>query len=82
MHNLAIIAVDDLKAFVAENHIKNEVWNTKQASEYLKCSPTTVKKYAESGVIPGAKVGSDWRFSSIALFKYVAKEERSVANDN
>ena len=72
MHNLAIISVDDLKVFVSEQAIKNEVWDTKKAAKYLDVSVETVKKQARNKEIPAVKIGSDWKFSSIALYRFVA----------
>lgn len=71
--NLALVSLDDLEALVAKQAIKNEVLSTKEAADYLKCSIAQVKKQAAEGTIPAAKVGSEWRFSSIALFEYVSK---------
>lgn len=71
--NLALVSLDDLEVFVAKQTIKNEVWSSKQAADYLGCSVAQVKKQASEGIIPGAKIGVEWKFSSIALFEYVSK---------
>ena len=74
MTNLALVNLDDLKILLAENELKNEIWETEKAAEYLKISVSHLKAQARSGVIPGQKIGDGWRFSSIALYKLVAKE--------
>ncbi|HIF3810393.1 excisionase family DNA-binding protein [Enterococcus faecium] len=71
MEQLALVNLSDLKAYLAESEIANEVWDTKQAAEYLKTTTRTLTKDAESGKIPAAKVGREWRFSSIALYQYL-----------
>ncbi|MHC5249816.1 helix-turn-helix domain-containing protein [Enterococcus sp. LJL90] len=74
MTNLALVNLDDLKILVAENDIPNEVWNSKQASEYLTISVPTLIKEAEQGKVPGVRIGKDWKFSSLALYEYVANK--------
>lgn len=71
MEQLALVNLSDLKASLAESEIANEVWDTKQAAEYLKTTTRTLTEDAESGKIPAAKVGREWRFSSIALYQYL-----------
>lgn len=71
MTNLALLSLEDLKIMLAENEIKNEVWDAKRAADYLNIGPQTLKKEAAAGNIPGVKVGDKWRFSSLALYKYL-----------
>ncbi|HAQ7554490.1 excisionase family DNA-binding protein [Enterococcus faecium] len=71
MEQLALVNLSALKASLAESEIANEVWDTKQAAEYLKTTTRTLTKDAESGKIPAVKVGREWRFSSIALYQYL-----------
>lgn len=70
--NLAVVNMDELRVLVAENSIKNEIWDSAQAAEYLKVTVTTVKAQASAGLVPGIKIGKNWRFSSIALYRHVA----------
>lgn len=51
-----------------------EVVTTGEAAVYLRVSRPTVTKYAEQGVIPGRKVGDQWRFFRDDLRKFM--EER------
>ncbi|NKC66735.1 helix-turn-helix domain-containing protein [Vagococcus fluvialis] len=75
VQSLALVSLDDLLCFVAKQSIKNEVWNSKQAADYLGCSVAQIKKQAAEGKIPGVKLGVEWRFSSIALFEFVSGKE-------
>lgn len=75
--NIAIVSLDDLKLLLAENEIKNEVWDTEQAANYLRLAVSTVKRQAAKGTIPAVKIGDKWKFSSIALYEFVAKKERN-----
>lgn len=75
MSNLVIVNLDELKAVMSEQAIPNEIWNSKKAASFLTISIPTLIKEAENGNIPGVKIGKDWKFSSIALYKYVAKIE-------
>ncbi|MDN6663170.1 MAG: helix-turn-helix domain-containing protein [Tetragenococcus koreensis] len=77
MTNLALVDLDDLKVLIAESEVKNEVWNTQQAANYLNVSRATLTRAASKGEVPAVKFGSDWRFSSIALFKYVSNKEQA-----
>ena len=73
MTNLALVNLEDLKMLVVEQSLQNEVWNSKQAADFLTTSVPTLLKETEKGNIPGVKIGKDWKFSSIALYKYVAR---------
>lgn len=72
MQTLVLVNMDDLRKLLAEKQIKNELWNLDEASEYLKCSRATLAKQAAKGLVPACKVGTDWKFSSIALFHLVS----------
>lgn len=76
MTNLALVNIEDLKVIMAESEIKNEVWNCEEAAKYLKVSKPTLTREATKGTVPGVKVGSDWRFSSIALYEHVSKNKK------
>lgn len=71
MTNLTLVNLDDLKVLLAENEIKNEVWESKKAADYLDISVPTLHKLAEDGEVPGKKLGKNWKFSSIALYQYI-----------
>lgn len=54
-----------------------EILSVEEAAEFLGFSAYTVRKLARDGVIPGYKMGRQWRFSRLGLVRYV--EERSLA---
>lgn len=72
---LTLVSLDDLRVILSERAIKNEIWGSQEAADYLKSSASTVNKEAEAGVLPAVKVGKNWKFSSIALYEYVARKE-------
>lgn len=78
MTNLALVNLDDLKIILAENAIKNEVWDSAKAADYLDISKPTLFAQAKAGEVPGVKIGNDWKFSSIALYEYVAKKTKGA----
>lgn len=77
MTNLVLVDMDDLKVMTSEAAIPNEVWSTQEAADYLTISNGTLIKEAEANRIPGVKIARNWKFSSIALYEYVARKERT-----
>lgn len=71
MTNLALVNLDDLRVLLAENEIKNEVWNSKKTADYLTTSVPTLLKEVEKGNVPAVRIGKDWKFSSIAMYELV-----------
>lgn len=52
--------------------VKNtNILTTKELSIYLKLNEKTVLRLAQSGKIPGYKIGSQWRFSLPAIDEYL-----------
>lgn len=41
--------------------------NADAAAEFLDISKSSLYRYAGAGVIPGRKIGTEWRFSRLAL---------------
>lgn len=78
MQTLALLDLDDLKILMAENAIKNEVWDSAKAADYLDISKPTLFAQAKAGEVPGVKIGNDWKFSSIALYEYVAHKTKGA----
>lgn len=72
---LVLVDLKDLERLLVKIKIKNEVWESAQAAEFLKCSKSTLLEQARAGNVPGEQVGDKWKFSSIALFCLVAKED-------
>ena len=57
---------------------EKEILTVEEAAEFLGFSAYTVRKLARQGIIPGTKMGRQWRFSRPGLVRYV--EERSLAH--
>jgi len=52
-----------------------EILTLNEVAHYLKLSRITVHRLANQGVIPGVKVGKQWRFSREAITSLVRKPE-------
>lgn len=81
MAQYVLVDIDELKKFAAEAVlyaepvIENEAWFTKEAAKFLRTSPTKVKEMAESGSLPGRLIKGSWRFSSVAVYRWLANQE-------
>jgi len=53
----------------------NNCLTVKEAAEYLQVHPMTARRMARDGVIPGRKVGKNWRFDPDQLRDYVCGED-------
>jgi excisionase family DNA binding protein len=51
-----------------------DTMNLDQAADYLKISTDTMRDLADSGTIPGAKVGKQWVFRTPDLDAYLVAE--------
>jgi excisionase family DNA binding protein len=49
-----------------------EVLNVDQAGQLLQIEPAMVVELAEAGQLPGRKLGTEWRFSRVALVAWLA----------
>jgi len=52
-----------------------EVMNVEQAASFLQIEKATLVELAESGKLPGRKLGKDWRFSRAALVAWLSAPE-------
>ena len=52
-----------------------EVMNAEQAARFLQAEEAVVIELAESGQLPGRKLGSVWRFSRAALVAWLSHQE-------
>jgi excisionase family DNA binding protein len=52
-----------------------EIMNSKEAGEFLRLHYVTVNRLANSGEIPGCKVGKVWRFRRSVLEKMMMGEK-------
>lgn len=52
----------------------NQVYNTKEAQEFLKISKSTIKRYLKKGVIQAKKVGGRYKIFGKELLRLVSPE--------
>ena len=55
-----------------------EVMNVEQVADYLGVHTSTIYKYAQRGTIPAFKIGSDWRFSTKHIDRWI--DEKMINN--
>lgn len=51
-----------------------KTYGLEEAAAFLNISPDTLKDFAGSGVVPGAKIGKCWVFSDESLEQYLRDE--------
>lgn len=49
---------------------KNDIFTIKELSEYLRVHPTTIYRLLREGRLPAFRVGTNWRFTRIAIEKW------------
>ena len=54
----------------------DDILDVKQASEFLKLNPQTVRRMLARGELPGRKLGNTWRLSRRQLVTLVESGER------
>lgn len=54
---------------------ERDVLSVEQAAEFLAVSAWTVREQARNGIIPGKKVGKEWRFSRKALLDFLSQTD-------
>lgn len=59
-----------------ESSVSDELLTVAEVAGYLRISETTVYRLLQQGLLPGAKVGSNWRVSQHALDTFLAGEAR------
>ena len=59
-------------SFTAKGEPRAEVALTiEELADYLKLKPQTIYKWAQTGKIPGAKFGKEWRFRRSLIEKWI-----------
>lgn len=53
---------------------KEKVMTTMELANYMKLSEKTILKKAQSGELPGVRIGSQWRFNLAAIDKYLQED--------
>ncbi|MFI5329616.1 MAG: helix-turn-helix domain-containing protein [Desulfobaccales bacterium] len=54
---------------------EKEVLNTEEAAKLLGCSAYTIREHAKKGLIPGRKLGKEWRFYKPDLLAWLRGKE-------
>lgn len=62
------------------NKGRKKVMNIKEVAAYLGVHTSTIYKYAQRGIIPAFKIGSDWRFSRRYIERWI-DEKMNKAQD-
>ncbi|MDQ3363893.1 MAG: helix-turn-helix domain-containing protein [Myxococcota bacterium] len=65
-----------LGGYSFQPHDPPEVMNAEQAADLLQLDEKVVLELAESGELPGRKLGSAWRFSRSAVIAWLSGPER------
>jgi excisionase family DNA binding protein len=69
-------AVDDEKrSKKAETVPDPKVLTVAEVAEYLRAHPTTIYRLLRAKILPGFRVGSEWRFSKDKIDSWRAEEE-------
>ena len=42
---------------------EKEIFTTEEAAEMMGCAPSTIEEYARNRVLPGLRMGHEWRLS-------------------
>jgi len=61
---------------------EKEILTVEEAAEFLGFSAYTVRKLARQGIIPGTKMGRQWRFSRPGLVRFVEQRSLEHLKDN
>lgn len=58
----------------------DEIMTVEDVARYLKLKPQTIYKWVQSGKIPAAKFGKEWRFKKSLIDKWIdAKFDEAAA---
>jgi excisionase family DNA binding protein len=68
--------VGTLGAYSFQPYDPPEVMNSEQAGQFLQIDESVVIEMAESGKLPGRKLGTAWRFSRAALVAWLSPPEK------
>lgn len=60
--------------------MQNSVITVAELAEYLKMKKVTIYKHAQSGKLPGFKVGSKWRFKRESIDNWIKECEADSKN--
>ena len=58
----------------------DEVLTLKQVADYLKVSEITVHRLTQRGVLPGVKIGRQWRFSKQSITELLRRRRNRMSS--
>lgn len=61
---------------------EDEMLTIEDVAAYLKLKPQTIYKWAQTGKIPGAKFGKEWRFRRSAIEQWIDHQISSQAGSS
>jgi len=56
--------------------VLEEILDADEVAKLLRVHPRTVKRLASEGILPGFRVGSQWRFRREAINEYIRRQEQ------
>lgn len=59
----------------------DEMLTIEDVAAYLKLKPQTIYKWAQTGKIPGAKFGKEWRFRRSAIERWIDRQISSQTGE-
>lgn len=51
--------------------IDKEIFTTEEAAQMMGCAPSTIEEHARARVLPGIRMGHEWRFPREAFMKAI-----------
>jgi len=57
--------------------MREEILTVRELARYLKMNKHTIYRLARKGVLPGAKIGGEWRFRKDLIDKWIEEESLS-----
>ena len=58
-----------------EDHGQRKLMTVQEVSEYLRVHPSTIYRLLKRGGLPGFRVGSDWRFQSEQIDRWLRESQ-------
>lgn len=50
---------------------EKEIFTTEEAAQMMGCAPSTIEEHARARVLPGIRMGHEWRFPREAFMKAI-----------
>ena len=77
------LTTEELRLLIAQAlaGVGDEVLTAREAGVLLKAHENTVMRWARDGVVPGKKLGQEWRFSRAELLAHVRLHDLPQAAD-